>query len=94
MDMDSLHLASRPPQLFNVGVGEDITVRELAEIIQKIVGFEGKVVWDGSRPDGTPRKLLDVSRLHALGWQAQMPLPGGIADVYRWYYQSSSSPSE
>jgi len=71
--------------IVNVGVGEDISIRELAEMIQKIVGFEGKVVWNESKPDGTPRKLMDVSRLHGLGWQAKTSLTGGIAEVYRWY---------
>jgi len=80
-------------EIINVGAGEDVTIRELAELVQKTVGFEGDIVWDDTKPDGTPRKLMDVSRLHALGWQAQTPLVKGITDVYRWYHQSSS-PSE
>jgi len=71
--------------IINIGVGEDVTIRELAEIVQQTVEFEGEIVWDESKPDGTPRKLLDVSRLHGLGWQAQIPLAEGIADVYHWY---------
>jgi len=78
-------------EIINIGVGEDVTIRELAGMIQTIVGFEGNVVWDDTKPDGTPRKLLDVSRLHGLGWQARMPLTGGIADVYRWYCSSVGS---
>jgi len=88
MEPASSHLASYPSRLFNVGVGKDITIRKLAEMIQKMVGFQGEVVWDESKPDGTPRKLLDVSRLHSLGWQAQTPLADGIAEVYRWYCSS------
>jgi len=72
-------------EIINVGKGEDVAIRELAEMIRETVGFKGKIVWDESKPDGTPRKLLDVSRLHGLGWQARTPLTGGIADVYRWY---------
>jgi len=75
--------------IINIGVGEDVTVRELAELVQKTVGFEGDIIWDDTKPDGTPRKLMDVSRLAGLGWQAQTPLTEGIADVYRWYCQSS-----
>ncbi|MDQ6959298.1 MAG: GDP-L-fucose synthase [Mariprofundaceae bacterium] len=85
MTLDSSHLASYPSRLFNIGVGKDVTIRELAELVRGIVGFEGGIIWDDSKPDGTPRKLMDVSRLHGLGWQAKTPLAGGIVDVYRWY---------
>lgn len=71
--------------LFNVGCGEDLTVRELADLIRDVVGFEGRLAFDASKPDGTPRKLLDVSRIKALGWQAGIPLRGGLAAVYRKY---------
>jgi GDP-L-fucose synthase len=64
--------------LVNVGTGEDVTIRELAETVMKVAGFEGQIVFDASRPDGTPRKLLDVSRLHALGWRASTTLEAGI----------------
>jgi GDP-L-fucose synthase len=74
---DSLLREDEPP-LLNVGTGEDQTIRELAELICRIVGFEGKLVFDPSKPDGTPRKLLDVSRIHALGWKAQTSLEDGI----------------
>jgi len=69
-------------QIVNVGVGEDVTIRELAELVQEIVGFDGEVVWDGTKPDGTPRKLMDVSRLHAMGWQARISLEDGIRQVF------------
>ena len=72
-------------RLFNVGVGSDVTIRELAELVQQIVGFDGDVIWDESKPDGTPRKLLDVSRLQALGWQASVDLEEGIRSVYEKY---------
>lgn len=78
-------------QIVNVGVGEDITIRELAELVSDVVGFEGRIVNDTSKPDGTPRKLLDVSRLHTLGWQAAIPLRKGIADTYDWYQEQLAS---
>lgn len=72
-------------EIINVGVGEDISIRELAELIAEIVGFTGDIVFDPSKPDGTPRKLLDVSRLFALGWRPSIPLREGIAQTYRWF---------
>lgn len=74
-------------ELINIGWGEDLTIRELAETIAGVVGFEGQLGFDASRPDGTPRKVLDVSRLHALGWKAQIPLKQGLQQVYRWYQE-------
>lgn len=71
------------PGLINVGVGEDITINELALLVKEIVGFNGAIMHDTAKPDGTPRKLMDVSRLHALGWKAKIGLKEGIADVYR-----------
>ena len=73
------------PTTINVGVGEDVAIAELAEIIADVTGFAGEVVWDRSKPDGTPRKLLDVTRLHDTGWSAQIPLRDGIAQTYEWY---------
>jgi GDP-L-fucose synthase len=73
------------PDIINVGVGEDITIRELADIIRAAVGFDGDIIQDSTKPDGTPRKLLDVSRLRALGWQARIPLREGIARTYEWF---------
>lgn len=71
--------------IVNVGVGEDVTIRELAGMVSDVVGFEGGIVNDTSKPDGTPRKLLDVSRLHDLGWKARIPLRDGIEQTYRWF---------
>ena len=68
--------------LVNVGTGEDITIRELAETVMDIVGFTGRIVFDGSKPDGTPRKLLDVSRIASLGWKAKTSLHDGIRMAY------------
>ncbi len=73
------------PEIINVGCGEDVTIAELARLIAEIVGFRGTLVFDRSKPDGTPRKLLDVSKARALGWQAQTPLADGIRATYRWY---------
>jgi GDP-L-fucose synthase len=69
----------------NVGVGEDVSIKELAETIKRIIGFEGSIEWDSSKPDGTPRKLLDVSRLTDLGWKAKISLEDGISSTYQWY---------
>ena len=71
------------PPLVNIGVGEDVTIRELAETVQGVVGFSGKIVFDTSKPDGTPRKLMDVSRLHALGWTHRTDLQTGLRSAYR-----------
>jgi|GEM_PF-1224705 len=75
----------------NAGVGEDVSIRELAELVQEVVGFGGRIDWDASKPDGTPRKLLDVGKLHALGWQASIPLREGVAATYQWYLQHLAS---
>jgi len=75
----------------NVGTGEDVTIRELAEIIAEVTGFEGEVVWDASKPDGTPRKLLDVTRMQNLGWSASIPLAHGIRDTSHWFRSSAKS---
>jgi GDP-L-fucose synthase len=69
----------------NVGTGEDLTIAELAALVARVVGYGGRIAYDSSKPDGTPRKLLDVSRLHALGWQARIPLEEGVASTYQWY---------
>lgn len=73
------------PETINVGVGEDISIRELAELVAKTVGYEGKILQDVSKPDGTPRKLLDVTRLTNLGWKAETSLEIGIATTYKWF---------
>jgi GDP-L-fucose synthase len=80
--------------LFNVGCGEDLTIRDLAELIRDVVGFKGRLEFDASKPDGTPRKLLDVSRMKALGWQASIPLREGLAAVYREYLANHAAPQK
>jgi GDP-L-fucose synthase len=74
----------------NVGAGEDVTIRELTEIVAKVVGFEGGITHDLSKPDGTPRKLLDPRRLNALGWVPKIPLTAGIEGVYRWFLENET----
>jgi len=69
--------------LVNIGTGEDVTIRELAQTVMDVVGFQGRIVFDASKPDGTPRKLLDVGRLHALGWKHRVGLREGIALAYQ-----------
>jgi GDP-L-fucose synthase len=78
-------------QTINVGTGQDVTIRELAQTIADVVGYRGEVVWDDSKPDGTPRKLLDVTRLRALGWQPQIGLRDGIASTYDWYLSGGAT---
>ena len=75
--------------IVNVGVGKDISIGELADLVKDVVGYEGRIVYDRSMPDGTPRKLLDVSRLRRLGWQAKVPLREGIERTYAWFTESS-----
>ena len=72
-------------EFVNIGLGKDVTIRELAELIGVIVGYSGDVVYDTTKPDGTPQKLLDVSRLHGLGWEAKILLRDGIKQAYEWY---------
>ncbi len=74
--------------LINIGTGQDITIKELAEIIKEIINFKGKIVWDTTKPDGTPRKLLDVSKLNSLGWTSKISLRDGIKRTYEWYCRS------
>ncbi|NDY74284.1 GDP-L-fucose synthase [Desulfobacter hydrogenophilus] len=74
--------------LFNIGAGKDITIKDLALLIQAVTGYEGILEFDASKPDGTPQKLLDVSQINALGWNASIPLHQGISDTYEWYNQS------
>ena len=72
----------------NIGAGDDVTIAELAQVVAEVTGFAGRITFDTSKPDGTPRKLLDVSRLSALGWHARRDLRDGIADAYRWFCQN------
>ena len=73
------------PEIINVGCGEDISIRELAELICEVVGFDGELAWDITKPDGTPRKLLDISKIRALGWKPEIPLRHGITRTYDWF---------
>jgi GDP-L-fucose synthase len=74
----------------NVGSGVDCSIRELAELVARVTGFKGRLVFDGTKPDGAPRKLLDVSRLRALGWSASIGLESGLEDTYRWFVSNDS----
>lgn len=73
--------------LINVGTGTDLTIKELAETVQKVIGHEGETQWDATKPDGTPRKLMDVSRINKLGWQASIELKQGISETYTWFLE-------
>jgi GDP-L-fucose synthase len=77
-----------PDYLYNVGTGEDLTIKQLAETIQKITGHQGEIVWDSSKPDGTPRKLMDISKMHELGWKHQVQLEEGIQKTYDWFVEN------
>ena len=77
--------------IVNVGCGEDVSIGELATLVADVVGFAGNIVYDTSKPDGTPRKLLDVSRLSALGWKPNIPLRDGVTDTYRWFLDQGSA---
>lgn len=88
LDLDKgIYTANTEPMLshINVGTGEDVTIAQLAQTIAKITGFEGKVSFDASKPDGTPRKLMDVSRLAKMGWTASIDLEAGLRDAYAWF---------
>jgi GDP-L-fucose synthase len=74
----------------NLGTGEDVTIIELAETIKDVIGFDGALTFDASKPDGTPRKLLDVSKIRALGWQHKNSLKDGLAQTYQWYLENRS----
>jgi len=76
------------PEIVNIGCGEDVSIRELAELICDIVGFKGDLAWDTTKPDGTPRKLLDVSKIHALGWRHRIGFREGIARTYQWFLEN------
>ena len=90
-----VHAGQVPGDLVNVGCGSDVTIAELAALIQAAVGHRGRIIWDAGKPDGTPRKLMDVSRLTALGWQARIDLVEGIAGAYQWYLDNhKADPNE
>jgi GDP-L-fucose synthase len=77
-----------PEYLYNVGTGEDLTIKHLAETIQKITGHQGDIIWDATKPDGTPRKLMDISKMHDLGWKHQVELEEGIQKTYDWFLEN------
>jgi len=94
LDLDNeRYLANTQPMLshINVGTGTDVTIRELAETVAEITGYEGRIVFDTSKPDGTPRKLLDVSCLANMGWRARIDLKTGLGDAYRWFLENQGS---
>jgi GDP-L-fucose synthase len=88
----AVHLMERydGAELVNVGCGEDQTIAELAHAVREVVGYRGEIVFDASKPDGTPRKLLDVSRLFALGWRPRISLRDGLISTYRWYVENAT----
>jgi len=83
-----------PEYLYNVGTGQDLTIKQLAETIQKIVGHQGDIVWDSAKPDGTPRKLMDVSKMHNLGWKHKTQLEEGIKKTYSWFLENQGKYKE
>jgi GDP-L-fucose synthase len=80
-----------PDYLYNVGTGDDLTIKELAETIQKITGHKGKIIWDSSKPDGTPRKLMDITKMHELGWKHELDLEEGVKRTYEWFLDNIDS---
>ena len=83
-----------PEYLYNVGTGKDITIKELAETIQKVTGHQGNIHWDANKPDGTPRKLMDVSKMQAMGWTYSTELENGIQKTYQWFLENIDSIKE
>jgi GDP-L-fucose synthase len=83
-----------PEYLYNVGTGEDLTIKMLAETIQQIIGHKGEIIWDDTKPDGTPRKLMDVSKMHQLGWKHQVELEAGIQKTYNWFLENKGKYKE
>ena len=77
-------------ETINIGWGDDLPIKELAETVAAVVGYDGEIVWDTSKPDGMPRKLLDTSRINALGWYPTIPLRDGLASTYRWYVENAA----
>jgi GDP-L-fucose synthase len=76
--------------IVNIGVGEDVTIAELARQIGEAVGYQGEIVYDASKPDGTPRKLVDTSKINGLGWRAEIPLEEGIRSTYQWFLENEA----
>ena len=75
-------------EIVNIGVGEDLSIAELADLVKQVVGYQGQIVYDAGKPDGTPRKLVDVSRINGLGWKAGIPLAEGIRSTYQWFLEN------
>ena len=73
------------PSIINIGTGEEVSIEGLADLVKKTVGYSGAITWDASKPDGTPRKLLDISKIHGLGWKHKISLPDGLAQTYEWF---------
>ena len=82
---------SNPPDLVNIGTGTDVTIKELTELVAQVTGYKGRIIWDATKPDGTPRKLVDVSRLSALGWKAKLALRDGVERTYASYLAEKTS---
>jgi GDP-L-fucose synthase len=80
--------------LYNVGTGTDLTIKDLALLIQKAVGHQGELIWDASKPDGTPRKLMDVNKLKSLGWSPKVDLESGVQKTYQWFLEHSNQYKE
>ena len=72
-------------EIINIGIGKDLSILELANMVKEVVGYQGNIVWDSSKPEGTPRKLLDVSKIQSLGWKHHINLKEGIKRTYEWY---------
>jgi len=79
------------PGPINVGTGEDVSIRELAELVKNVVGYDGTLTWDTSKPDGTPRKLLDTSKITALGWKPAIGLEDGLRSTYAWFQEHADT---
>lgn len=75
----------------NVGSGKEVTIKELAELVKDVVGYEGEIIWDSSKPDGTPRKLMDSSKLANLGWEPKISLKDGLTNTYNWYLENGAA---
>jgi GDP-L-fucose synthase len=79
------------PEIINIGCGEDVEIRELATMIQKTVGFQGEIIWDSTKPDGTPRKIMDVNKIRGMGWKPKIDLESGIRGAYDWYLKNRAT---
>ena len=77
-------------EIVNIGTGEDLSIKELAEIVRSVVKFQGKIVWDTEKPNGTPRKLLNVDKIHGLGWRNRISLDDGIRETYKWFLENDA----